>query len=399
MALRRYFVSRLRHDVFLNRLRCSGSRSYRPDVTGRHAADDARVIDLRSDTVTQPSALMRVAMAEAEVGDDVYGEDPTVAALQKKASDLFGKESALFVPSGTMGNLIGVMSHCRSRGEELILGHKCHLLLYEQGGVAQIGGVHPRAVWNKKDGTMELKDIEDAVRDEDPHYPRTRLICLENTHNACGGKVLPRAFLSDVRALATEKGLGVHLDGARFFNALAEYDEDPRDVAACFDSLSVCLSKGLGAPVGSLLVGSEDLVTFGIRLRKVLGGGMRQVGVLAAAGQIAIDAGRRRLKEDHKHAKMLASCIADLSSPLISIDPSTVHSNIVICDVDVKTVDPAEILRRLAVVDDKFQVSIRAGAMSASDIRFVTHVDVSYEDLQIAMLKIEKTIKELEKTL
>jgi len=156
---------------------------------------------------------------------------------------------------------------------------------------------------------------------------------------------------------------------------------------------------GLGAPVGSLLVGSEDLVTFGIRLRKVLGGGMRQVGVLAAAGQIAIDAGRRRLKEDHKHAKMLASCIADLSSPLISIDPSTVHSNIVICDVDVKTVDPAEILRRLAVVDDKFQVSIRAGAMSASDIRFVTHVDVSYEDLQIAMLKIEKTIKELEKTL
>jgi len=399
MALRRYFFSRLRDDILQNRLRCSGSRSYRPDVTARHTADDARVIDLRSDTVTQPSALMRVAMAEAEVGDDVYGEDPTVAALQKKAADLFGKESALFVPSGTMGNLIGVMSHCRSRGEEIILGHKCHLLLYEQGGVAQIGGVHPRAVWNKKDGTIDLKEIDDAVRDEDPHYPRTRLICLENTHNKCGGKVLPRAFLSDVRALATEKGLGVHLDGARFFNALAEYDEDPRDVAAAFDSLSVCLSKGLGAPVGSLLVGSEDLVTFGIRLRKVLGGGMRQAGVIAAAGQIAMDAGRRRLKEDHKHAKMLASCIADLSSPLISIDPSTVHTNIVICDVDVKTVDPAEILRRLAVVDDKFQVSIRAGAMSASDIRFVTHVDVTHEDVQIAMLKIEKTIQELEKTL
>jgi len=265
--------------------------------------------------------------------------------------------------------------------------------------MAQIGGVHPRAVWNQKDGTMDLEEIAGAIRDEDPHYPRTRLICLENTHNACGGKVLPRQFLSDVRALATEKGLRVHLDGARFFNALAEYDESPAEVAASFDSMSVCLSKGLGAPVGSLLVGSQDLIDFGIRLRKVLGGGMRQAGVLAAAGLIAIDKGRRRLTEDHKHAKMLASCIADLRSPLISIDPASVHSNIVICDVNTKLVDPSEILRRLAQTDENSQVSIRAGGMSASDIRFVTHVDVSAADLQIAMAKIEKTIKELEDSL
>lgn len=375
-------------------------RCYRPDASNNVCAwDGTKVIDLRSDTVTRPSALMRAEMAAAEVGDDVYGEDPTVTALQNKAASFLGKEAALFVPSGTMGNLIGVLSHCRSRGEEVILGHKCHLLLYEQGGMAQIGGVHPRAVWNLKDGTMALDDLAGAVRDDDPHYPRTRLICLENTHNACGGKVLPRTFLSDVRALATEKGVGVHLDGARFFNALAEYDEDPRDVAASFDSLSICLSKGLGAPVGSVLVGSQDLISFGIRLRKVLGGGMRQAGVIAAAGLVAIEDGRKRLREDHKHAKMLASCIADLSSPLISIDPSTVHSNIVICDVDTKLVDPGDILERLSAVDENFPVPVRAGGMSAADIRFVTHVDVSPEDIDFAMGKIAKTIKDLETSL
>lgn len=337
-------------------------------------------------------------MASAQVGDDVYGEDPTVISLQNSAASLLGKDAALFVPSGTMGNLIGVLSHCRSRGEEIILGHKCHLLLYEQGGVAQIGGVNPRAVWNQKDGTMKLDEIAGAIRDDDPHYPRTRLICLENTHNACGGKVLPRSFLTDVRALATEKGLHVHVDGARFFNALAEYDEDPKDVAASFDSISICLSKGLGAPVGSLLVGNHDLISFGVRLRKVLGGGMRQSGVIAAAGQIAIDSGRKRLKEDHTHAKMLASCISSLSSPLISIDPSSVHSNIVICDVNTNLVDPGKILESLAAIDNQFLISVRAGGMSASDIRFVTHVDVSLEDIKYSMEKIEKTIKDLEKT-
>lgn len=398
LHLLKHCISSLKGRVLDNSFQIVGSRFYRPDVSkhGTSGGTGTKVIDLRSDTVTRPSMNMRAAMASAEVGDDVYGEDPTVNALQKSVASLFGKEAALFVPSGTMGNLIGVLSHCRSRGEEIILGHKCHLLLYEQGGVAQIGGVHPRTVWNQKDGTMNLDDLAGAIRDEDPHYPRTRLICLENTHNACGGKVLPRAYLSDVRALATENGIGVHLDGARFCNALAEYDDDPKDVAACFDSISICLSKGLGAPVGSLLVGSQDLISFGIRLRKVLGGGMRQAGVIAAAGQIAIDSGRKRLNEDHKHAKMLASCIADLSSPLVSIDPTTVHSNIVISDVNTNLVDPGKILERLAAVDEEFPIPVRAGGMSASDIRFVTHVDVSLEDIDYAMEKITKTIKELE---
>jgi len=366
-------------------------RFYRPDVTldmvfGQH------VIDLRSDTVTQPSQLMRVAISEAEVGDDVYGEDPTVNRLQRKAANLFGKEAALFIPTTTMGNLIAVMSHCRSRGEEIIVGHKSHIYLSEQGSCAKFGGVHPRAVWNQDDGTFDLKELIQVIWAEDPHFTRSRLVCLENTHTKCGGKILPKGFLEDVNSLARENGLLVHLDGARFCNALVEYDEEPKEVAKLFDSLSICLTKGLGAPIGALLIGSKDLIQFGVRLRKVLGGGMRQAGVVGAAAEIALDQGQAQLKNDHQHAKMLASCISSLQSPLLSIHPDSVHSNIVIAAVDTSLIEPEDILMALA----EGEPHIRALSMSSNDIRFVTHCDVTENDVISACHKIVETVRRLE---
>jgi len=277
-------------------------------------------VDLRSDTVTQPTPAMREAMAKAVVGDDVYGEDPTVNRLEMLAAELLGKPAALFVPSGTMANLVSVLAHC-GRGDEVILGDQSHTFLNEAGGVAALGGVHPRIIPNLPDGTLAINDIEGAVRAADDHYPRSRLVCLESTHNRCGGAVLGVEYTRQVAETARRYGLGLHLDGARLFNAAVALGVDVKDLAGPADSVCFCLSKALCAPVGSLVCGTDEFVAGARRIRKQLGGGMRQAGVLAAAGIIALDTMIDRLAEDHARARVLAAGLSELPGIVLEKDP------------------------------------------------------------------------------
>ncbi len=262
-------------------------------------------IDLRSDTVTVPTPQMREAMATAVVGDDVYGEDPTINRLQEMAAEIMGMEAGLFVASGTMGNLIAVLAHCQ-RGDEIIVGSKNHIFLHEAGGISALGGIHSRQLQNQQDGSLELEDISAAVRSDDIHEPRTRLICLENTHNGCGGTFQKPEYIRLISDFTHEQGLLLHLDGARIFNAAVAQGVAARDLASPADSVSFCLSKGLCAPVGSVLCGSKDFIARAIRWRKMLGGGMRQAGILAAAGIIALETMTERLAEDHARARALS---------------------------------------------------------------------------------------------
>ena len=261
-------------------------------------------IDLRSDTVTKPSPEMREAMAEAEVGDDVYMDDPTINTLQEKAAEMLGKEDSLFVPSGTMGNLLALLVHCQ-RGDEVIVGDKSHIYVNEAGGMAALGGIHPRPVQNQADGTLLLDDIFASIQTEDVHHTITRLICLENTQNACGGVVLSAEYMQAVGKIARDNNLLFHVDGARIFNAAAALNMPVKDLVAPADSVMFCLSKGLVAPVGSMLVGTKKFIKRARHLRKMLGGGMRQAGVLAAAGLISLEKMSTRLGQDHARAKKL----------------------------------------------------------------------------------------------
>ena len=290
-----------------------------------------RIIDLRSDTITRPTSSMRRAMAEAEVGDDVFGEDPTVNRLEKIAAVRLGKQAALFVASGTMGNLVSVLSHC-GRGDEVILGDLAHMHLFEQGGMAALGGVHPRTVQNRPDGSMDLSAVEGAIRPDDMHYPRTRLIAVENTHNLCHGSPLSSAYMRDLRELADKYGLKIHIDGARIFNSAAAQNVDVRELTADADSVSFCLSKALAAPVGSVVCGCSEFIARARRARKALGGGMRQAGVLAAAGIVALDEMVERLAEDHYNARRLAEGLHQIHGLSISLE--LVKSNIVFIGVN-----------------------------------------------------------------
>lgn len=281
------------------------------------------LIDLRSDTVTRPTPEMREAMARAEVGDDVYGEDPTVNRLQTLAAEMMGKEAALFVPSGTMGNLASLLAHC-GRGDEAIIGDRSHTFLYEQGGMAALGGIMPHTIPNQPDGTLDLATLEGAIRGDDAHFPRTRLVCLENTHNACDGSPLAPDYVSRVAELAHAHGLRVHVDGARLFNAAAALDVEARALVKDVDSVTFCLSKGLSAPVGSMICGSRAFIAEAHRARKVLGGGMRQAGILAAAGIVALETMPQRLEADHVRARALAEGIAALPGTVVG----PVHTNI-----------------------------------------------------------------------
>ncbi len=268
-------------------------------------------IDLRSDTVTQPTPAMRRAMAEALVGDDVYGEDPTVTRLEALAAERLGQDAALFVPSGTMGNLVCLLVHC-GRGEEFIVGNRQHTYVYEAGGSAAAGSIHPQVLPSQADGSLNLAHIEGAIRGDDAHFPRTRLIALENTHNVLGGRVLTLDYIRQVRAIADRHDLHLHCDGARLWNAAVAQEEELARLAEPFDSLSVCLSKGLAAPVGSLVAGSRPFIAEARRARKVLGGGMRQAGVIAAAGIVAITEMIDRLAEDHANAQRLTEGLISL---------------------------------------------------------------------------------------
>jgi threonine aldolase len=326
----------------------------------------ADMIDLRSDTVTQPTSAMRRAMAQAELGDDVYGEDPTVNRLQEMAADMLNKEAALLVPSGTMGNLASILAHC-GRGDEVILGNLAHTFLFEAGGISALGGVHSCQLPNQLDGTIALEDIRHAIRGDDPHYPPTRLITLENTHNRCGGVVLPLDYTRQVGEIARQNGLQLHLDGARLFNAAAATGASPAELCEPFDSVTFCLSKGLCAPVGSLICGSKEFISRAHRIRKQLGGGMRQAGVMAAAGVIALETMIDRLSEDHARAALLAKGLSE--NPCLTLDPGTPHTNMIFLSLsdEAPLASAGEAARRLA------EKGVLVGVVSSRRFRLVTH--------------------------
>jgi threonine aldolase len=283
-------------------------------------------VDLRSDTVTKPTPEMREAMAEAEVGDDVYRDDPTVNRLEALAAEKLGKESAIFVPSGTMGNLLALLVHCQ-RGDEVIVGNRSHVYLNEAGGMSALGGIQPCPVPNQKDGTLALDDIRASIRTEDVHHPITRLVCIENTQNICGGVPLTADYTRQVGELARENGLALHIDGARIFNSAAAQNVDVKELAAPADSVMFCLSKGLVSPIGSMLVGTGKFIARARHLRKMLGGGMRQVGVVAAAGLISLEKMTARLREDHLRARKLADGLRKIEG--VILDEGSPHTNMI----------------------------------------------------------------------
>jgi threonine aldolase len=343
-------------------------------------------IDLRSDTVTLPSSAMRQAVFEAEVGDDVFGEDPTVNRLEKMAAERMGKEGGLFVASGTMANLVCVLTHC-GRGEEVILGDKSHMFLNESGGMSALGGIHPHTVVNQPDGTMRPEDIEAAIRGSNLHFPRTRLICLENTHNRCSGAALSPEYIDSVAELTKRHGLLLHLDGARIFNAAAALSVDVKEFTRSIGSVMFCFSKGLSAPVGSVVCGSGDFIAEARRTRKVLGGGMRQAGIIAAAGIVALEEMVERLAEDHVNARRLAEGIAEIDG--LSIDIAAVRTNIIYFDLVSYRLSVEEFLRRLEQKGIKLLCTGRPARF-----RMVTHYGIEAEDIDAALAGLREVMKE-----
>ena len=323
-------------------------------------------IDLRSDTVTRPTAAMREAMMRAEVGDDVYGEDPTVNALQARLAADLGFEAGLFVPSGTQSNLLALMSHCQ-RGDEYLVGMEAHTYKFEGGGAAVLGSIQPQPVMHAEDGTLPLDRVASVIKPIDPHFARTRLLALENTWH---GRTLPLDYLQGAHDLARRHGLGMHLDGARLFNAAVACQVPAREIARHFDTVSICLSKGLGAPVGSVLVGSHALIDKARRWRKVCGGGWRQAGILAAAGLFALDHHVERLAQDHARAARLADRLRDIPG----IDLLGQHTNMVFINV------PAEQLRALDAYLRDAGIRISIGYLPT--LRLVTHLDIDDDGIE-----------------
>lgn len=340
-----------------------------------------KVIDLRSDTVTLPSQAMREAILNAKLGDDVFGEDPTVNRLEQLAAERMGKEAALLVVSGTMGNLACVLTHCQ-RGEEVILGDMSHTFLYEAGGIAALGGIHPHTIANQPDGTLLPEHIEAAIRADNVHFPRTRLICLENTHNRCAGTPLTVEYTEAVADLAAKHNLMLHLDGARIFNAAVALDVDVKELTRAADSVTFCLSKGLAAPVGSVICGSAEFIAQARRTRKILGGGMRQAGILAAAGIIALEQMIDRLAEDHENAKRLAQGIAGIEP--LSIDLASVRTDIVYFEATGQSITPEKLTAEL----DKRGIKILH--IGPQRLRAVTHYGITTEHIDTAIEAIQE---------
>ncbi|GLQ08688.1 threonine aldolase [Devosia yakushimensis] len=327
--------------------------------------------DFRSDTVTRPSAAMRAAMAEAEVGDDVFGDDPTVSRLEQRMAAMLGKDAALFVPSGTQSNLLALMSHC-GRGDEFIAGQNAHCYKYEAGGAAVLGSIQPQPIAHQPDGTLALDDIAAAIKAGDSHFATTRVIALENTH---GGQILPVDYMAAVGELARQRGLGLHLDGARAFNASVALGLDIEQFTAPFDTVSICLSKGLGAPVGSVLIGRADLIETARRNRKMLGGGMRQSGILAAAGLYALEHNVARLADDHRRARRLAEGLAAYPALKVTMP----HTNIIFLNSE------AELGGRFNtfLAERGIGITGRYGQQ-----RWVTHLDVDDEAVDGALAEV-----------
>ncbi len=341
------------------------------------------VVDLRSDTITQPTPAMRAAIAQAQVGDDVYGEDPTINRLEALSAERLGMEAALFVASGTQGNLVALLTHC-GRGEQVLLGDQSHTYLFEQGGLAALGGLMPHPLPNQPDGTLRLADIEAAISPDNLHFPRTRLLCLENTHNLCNGNPLTVEYTAQAAALVHAQGLKLHLDGARIFNAAVALDVEARELASSADSVTFCLSKGLCAPVGSVLCGSAAFIEEARRARKILGGGMRQAGFLAAAGIVALEEMTERLSEDHRHARELAAGLAAISG----LEVSPVSSNIIYFRLTGEVpVDAPEVERRLQAE----QVLLLA--RSARHFRAVTHYWIQDKDVMRTLEVVAQVLR------
>ncbi|MHB8405153.1 MAG: low-specificity L-threonine aldolase [Gammaproteobacteria bacterium] len=323
------------------------------------------MIDLRSDTVTQPTRAMRAAMAVADVGDDVFGDDPTVNQLQDKLAELTGHEAGLFFPSGTQSNLAALMAHC-GRGEEFIIGSLGHSFKYEAGGAAVLGSLWPCPIEYEPDGTLNLEKVAAAIKPDDAHFAHTRLLVLENTQN---GRVLPLSYIKEAAGFARHHGLNIHLDGARVFNAAVKLSVPVREITRHFDSVSLCLSKGLGCPVGTVLVGKRELIAKAHRARKILGGGMRQAGILAAAGLYALEHHVERLAQDHANAKQLAEGLAGIKS--IQVDPTAVQTNMLFLEIRPQHAQPlAEHLKQAGIL-----------ILPGIRLRLVTHLDVSDADV------------------
>ena len=341
------------------------------------------MIDLRSDTVTLPPEEMKDAITNAELGDDVFSEDPTINEFEPMAAELMGMESSLLVPSGTMANLIGVLSHCE-RGDEVILGHLAHTFLYEAGGISAFGGIHSRQLINQSDGTLLLPDIMAAIRYQNDHFPPTKLICLENTHNLCNGSPLEKDYISNVVEIAKSNSLKVHVDGARIFNASAALGVSPSDLNEGIDSVSFCLSKGLSAPIGSLLCGSKNFIKKARRIRKALGGGMRQGGIVAAAGKYALEHMVSRISEDHRLARKLAEGLSNIN--FIYLNPKDIRTNIIYFKFK------SDRYSEQVLLDTMKKKGILFLESSPGKFRMVTHSCVNEND-------IDYTIKELVKFL
>jgi len=344
-----------------------------------------KTIDLRSDTVTLPTQTMREAIYHAELGDDVFGEDPTTNRLEKLAAERMGKEAAIMVASGTMGNIVCLLTHC-SRGDEVILGDQSHTFLYEAGGMSSVGGIHPHTVTNQPDGTIRLEDIEAAIRSNNVHFPRSRLICLENTHNRCNGSALKPQYMESVAKLAGERNLRVHLDGARIFNAAVALGVDVKKLARHADSVSFCLSKGLSSPVGSVICGTSQFIAEARRNRKVLGGGMRQSGIIAAAGIEALEQMVDRLAEDHENARRLAEGIANV--PGLSLDLGKIYTNIVYFDMADKQFDAGTLVTQLT------GRGVKVLQLGPGRLRAVTHYGISAEDIDLALVALNEAMAE-----
>jgi threonine aldolase len=343
-----------------------------------------KIIDLRSDTVTLPTPAMREAIYNAELGDDVYGEDPTVNRLEALAAEKMGKEAALFVPSGTMGNLVCILTHCQ-RGDEVIVGDKAHIFIHAVGAAAAVGGIQVHIIPNEPDGMLNPELVEAAIRGDDIHFPPTRLICLENTHNRCGGCALSPAQTDSICAVVRDHGLSVHLDGARIFNAAVALGVDVKELTKNVDSVMFCVSKGLSAPVGSLVAGSKDFIERARKSRKMLGGGMRQAGVLAAAGIVGLTEMVDRLAEDHANARLLAKGIKEIEG--LDVDLEYVQTDIVIFSLVTERMTPEEVVHGLA------KEGVKLSAIGGSKFRAVTHYGIEEEDIKLALKAFRRVMK------
>ncbi|MFL2627443.1 MAG: low-specificity L-threonine aldolase [Dehalococcoidia bacterium] len=340
-----------------------------------------KIIDLRSDTVSLPTEEMREAIYRAELGDDVYGEDPTVNALESKAAEIFGMESAVLVASGTMGNLVAGLAQCQ-RGDEVIVGSKSHLLLYEVANLAVTGGIQIRPIENKDDGSFDLDELSSVIRGDDIHVPRTKMVVIENTHNRCSGAVIGLDHIEEIAKLARSRDMKVHIDGARIFNAALALGVTPDKLVENADTITFCLSKGLSCPIGSIVCGSYETILEVRRNRKMLGGGMRQAGIFAAAGIVALDTMVDRMDEDHKNAKTLAQGISEIDG--LQVDPNMIKTNIVIVDVLAKPISK--------FISDLKEKGLLVSHADTNRVRLVTHYGIEESDITKTLEIVDSAI-------